>query len=89
MQEIYKRRLSPTEAKRHYVYIENDALWLFPFVGKPFKIRIGKKEFEVAIGSENRIWATLFWEKLPHFREGDTIFFLKKPDGSFYVGIEE
>lgn len=89
MQEIYKRKLTSTEAKRHFIFIEKKYRDMFPQARETFEVVIDNEKFEAAVGSLNRIWAAIFWEKLPHFREGDAIAFLKNPDSSFNVSIEE
>jgi len=88
MQKEYKRKLSRTEAKRHYVYIEKKFADLFPPSGEVFKILVGKERLEVLIDRQQRIWAAMFRDSLPHFNEGDTVIFSKKQDGSYAVSIE-
>jgi len=89
MNEIYRRKLRYSEAKRHYIRIEKKYRDMFPPAGETFIVVIDNQKFEVAVGSLNRIWAAIFWEKLPRFREGNMIVFSKNPDGSFNVTIEE
>lgn len=89
MNEIYKRKLRYSEARRHYIRVDRRHMDMFPPVGETFTLVIDDQKFEVKIGSLNRIWAALFWDKLPHFREGDMIVFSKSPDGSFNVYMED
>lgn len=86
--EICRQKLSPTEAKRHFIRVRKKYRDMFPPAGETFVVVIDNEKFEVTVGSLNRIWAAIFWDKLPHFREGDTIVFSKNPDGSFNVSIE-
>lgn len=88
MKEIYKRRLIPTEARRHFIYIEADQICeFFPCRREPFKIRIGDREFDVEIDNENRIWAASFREYI-EFKEGNVLVLKKNRDGSFALSSE-
>ena len=58
MTKIYKRKLTPSEAKHHYVFIEKNIRGqLFPPRWKVFKIRIGEEKIEVTIDSNYRMRA--------------------------------
>jgi hypothetical protein len=89
MQEIYKRKLSYWEANRRLILIQKRHRDMFPSAEETFTVVIDNLKFEVTIDSFNRIWLEELWKRLPHFREGDTIVFLKNPDGSFNATIEE
>jgi len=89
MEKIYKRKLTYCEAKRHYVYIEKKKRDLFPSTDHDFDVVVNNMKLPVKVDKQNRIWAALFWDKLPHFRKGDTIIFSKNADGSFNVRIEK
>lgn len=85
----YRRKLRPTEAKRHYITISKEYRDVFPPSGEIFKIIVNNENIDVTIDKSNRIWAALFWDRLPHFEEGDTIVFSKNPDDSFNVSMEK
>ena len=89
MKEIYKRKLRYSEARRHYIRVSKKYRDMFPPAGEPFTLLIGDQKIDVEIGSLDRIWASLFWDKFLHFRWGDTIVFSKNSDGSFNVYMEE
>lgn len=81
--------MTPSEAKRHFVYIERENICeFFPCPREPFKIRIGDKEFEVEIDNENRIWAALFRDYV-EFNEGNVFVFRKNRDDSFTLSLEK
>ena len=88
MKEIYRRKLCYSESRCHYIKVSKKYRDMFPPTGEPFTLFIDDQKIDVEIGSLNRIWASLFWGKLPHFRGGDTIVFSKNPDGSFNVSIK-
>lgn len=46
---LFKRKLSAEEAGENYIMIQKKELDFFPKVGKPFKLKVGKKEFETFI----------------------------------------
>jgi hypothetical protein len=85
---VYQRKLSPTEAKRHFVYITFDGRGYFPPAGQEFKVVIGKHIVEVKVDSKSRVWGAMFWDRLPHWNRGDTITFTKNKDGSYTVMVE-
>jgi hypothetical protein len=87
LEKQYRRKLSRTEANRHFVYIESHSD-LFPPPEKIFKILVGKDKMEVKLDKRHRIWASIFWDCLPHFSEGDTIIFSKNNNRSFTVNVE-
>jgi len=86
---IYKRRLTPSEAKRHFVYIAKDHRNMFPPPGKEFKVDVDNQKIDVKIDSKWRIWAALFWEKLPSFQRGDVVVFSKLASDTFKVEVEK
>lgn len=89
MEKIYEKRLSPTEAKRHYVYIESDAASkIFPPMGKSFKLRIGKEEFEAKMDNHFRILAAVFKDHID-FTEGNVFVFKRASDGSFTLDVKK
>jgi hypothetical protein len=85
----YMRKLNRWEAKRHYVRVLKKSAVMFPPIGTTFKVLVGKREFEVRIDKQRRIWAGWLWRLLPHFREGDIVMFSKNEDGSFIVNIKK
>lgn len=89
VEKTYEKRLTATEAKRHYVYIESDAASkIFPPMGKPFKLRIGKEEFEVKMDDHFRILAAVFRDHID-FTEGNVFVFKKASDGSFTLNVKK
>jgi len=88
MNEVYKRKLRYSESRRHFIHIGKEYRDMFPPTDETFIVVIEDKRIEVAVGSLDRIWAALFWDRLPRFREGDTIVFSKNADGSFDVYME-
>jgi len=65
---VYEKKLSATEAKRRFVYIDKAHRDLFPPSGVPFKIILGGEELEVTVDKTGRIWCATFWKDLPHFK---------------------
>jgi hypothetical protein len=47
--EQFKRKLSTDEAMENYIMIQKRELDFFPKAGKPFKLKIGRKEVELAV----------------------------------------
>lgn len=47
--EVFKRKLSAEEAGNKFIVIQRRELDFFPKVGKPFKLKVGKKEFETFV----------------------------------------
>lgn len=47
--EQFKRKLSGDEAGGNYIMIQKRELDFFPKVGKPFKLKIGRKEVETSV----------------------------------------
>lgn len=88
VKSTYRRKLSVTEANRHYVYIEKQYRDIFPPFGETIRIIIDDYKVEAKIDRLNRIWASLFWDHLD-FEMGKTIVFTKNPDGSFNVSNKE
>lgn len=86
---VYKRELSPTEARRHFVYVDGKHREIFPHPGERFNVVVGSQKIEVAIDKQWRIWAAMFWDKLPHFEGGNVVVLSKQRNGSFTVSIEE
>lgn len=85
----YKRNLSKTEAKRHFVYVDSENRDFFPHPLQNFIVTIGGEKREVSIDKNGRILASIFWELLPSFHEGDLVIFLKKSCKVFTVTIEK
>lgn len=85
---VYERKLSRTEAKRHFIYVDEKHRDLFPPQRRKFNILVKNQKVEATIDSQWRIWAALFWDDLPSFEEGDTIVISKNRDGSFMVEVE-
>ncbi len=47
--KVFKRKLSAEEAGGGYILIQKRELDFFPKVGKPFKLKVGKKEHEMMV----------------------------------------
>ncbi|MFQ5823940.1 MAG: hypothetical protein ACE5JB_07790 [bacterium] len=45
----FKRKLSSEEVGENYIMIQKKELDYFPKVGKPFKLKIGQKEFKTYV----------------------------------------
>ena len=89
MAKIYRRKLTPSEAKHHYVFIEKNIRGqLFPPRWKVFKIRISEKEFDVTIDSHYRIWGGVLKDYI-NFREGNVFEFRKSPDDIINLSVEK
>ncbi|MEM2144251.1 MAG: hypothetical protein QW279_02740, partial [Candidatus Jordarchaeaceae archaeon] len=86
---IYKRKLTPSEVKRHFIYVEKEYRCMFPPPGKEFEIIIKKEKINVKTDSRWRIWAALFWDDLPSFHVGDVIVFSKNPNDVFKIEVEK
>jgi hypothetical protein len=84
----YKRNLSKTEAKRHFVYVDSENRDFFPNPCQNFIVKVSGDKREVSIDKKGRILASIFWELLPSFREGDLIIFSKESDRVFTVTME-
>jgi len=81
MAEAYQRKISGEEVHGRYILIVKSGMDFFPKVGKPFKLKIKDKEFEVVIEAHDvwsmgpkkpqqsyRIDAKKFWGAFPlHF----------------------
>jgi len=89
MIEVFRKKLAYSESSRHYIRILKDYKDEFPEPYKPFIVVIKGERIEVVLDSSYRVWAALFWDKLPRFRGGDTIIFSKNEDGSYTVNVEE
>jgi hypothetical protein len=91
MKKIYKHRLKRSEALYHFIKVNEKNRGMFPPWDESFDIIVkGKKiKTKVKVDRLDRIWAGVFWRKLPHFDEGDKLVVSKNPDGSFNVDIEE
>ena len=85
----YRRKLYRTEAKRYFIYVDENHRDIFPLQRKKFSILVkNQKVEEAAIVFQWRIWDALFWDDPPSFEEGDTIVISKNSDGSFTVDVE-
>jgi len=89
MSVVYKKKLTYIESKRHFIRIGKDHIDKFPIQNVSFYVVVNGKRFEVALGARHRILAAIFWEKLPSFKQGDTIIFSKNKDGFYTVSVEE
>ena len=92
MAEEYRRKISGEEAQERYIAIVKNKLDFFPKAGKPFKLKVKTKQFEVVVEPHEvwsmgpkkpqlsyRIDAKPFWDLYPlHF--GKTIHITKKKD---------
>jgi len=87
MKSIYKRKLTPTEVKRHFIRVGKKYLDIFPSAGEAFKIVVEEEKLRVTMDKRGRIWASKR-KGLAKFSEGDTIIFSKKSDDTFNVSIE-
>lgn len=58
---------------------------MFPQPKEPFTAIVKGKPFTVAIDTNYRIWINIFWEKLPTFKEGDTVTITKNANGTYKV----
>ena len=87
LMRIYKRKITPSEARYCYIFVEKDVRGrFFPPRWKVFRIRIDGEEFGVAIDSHYRIWAAVFKNKI-EFEEGNFFVFKKNSDGSFTLSL--
>lgn len=85
----YKRKLTPSEAERHFVYVDKSHKQMFPSSGKEFTLKVGKEKVKVKMDSKGRIWAALFWVHLPSFKREDIIVISKISDGLFKIEVEK
>ncbi|RLI44809.1 hypothetical protein DRO69_06535 [Candidatus Bathyarchaeota archaeon] len=86
----YLRKLTPTEVKRHYIYVTTDHRDILPKMGEPFKIWINEEKMEAKLDAQGRIW--LDWRAFEDLKSGDTVELIRNPDGTFSleaVGNEE
>lgn len=86
----YLRKLTPTEVKRHYIYIAKDYRDMFPKIGKPFKVWVNGEKIEVKLDAGGRIW--LGYKAFEDLKPSDTVELTRNPDGTFSieaVGDEE
>ena len=89
MAKIYRRKLTPSEAKHHYIFIEKNARGqFFPPRWKVFKIRIGEEEFEVTIDANYRIWGAVFRDYID-FKEEYVFVFKKNQNGIINLSVEK
>jgi len=89
MSEVFRKKLAYSESSRHYIRILKDYRDKFPLPHKPFFVVVNGPRFEVVLDSSYRVWAAMFWNKLPRFRGGDIIIFSKNEDGSYNVTVEK
>jgi len=89
MSEVFRKKLAYSESSRHYIRILTDYRDSFPPPYEPFFVVVNGQRIEVVLDSSYRVWAAMFWDKLPRFRGGDTIVFSKNEDGSYNVTVEE
>lgn len=81
--------LTAMEAKRHYIYIKAEHRGMFPPVGEKFEVIVENDKSEVSVDTEDRIWASLFWDHLSIFEKGQVVIMTKNRDGSFTVTMED
>jgi hypothetical protein len=86
---IYKRKLTPSEARRHFIYVDEEHRSMFPPPGKEFEIIVKNQKIKVKVDSQWRIWAALFWDYLPSFQVGDVIVISKTPNGVLKIAVEK
>lgn len=89
MNEVFRKKLAYSESSRHYIRILKDYRDRFPQPYEAFFVIINGQRFEVVLDSSYRVWASMFWDKLPQFRGGDMIVFSKNADGSYNVTVEK
>lgn len=88
MRFVYKRKLTLTEAKRHYIFVDKGHRDIFPSPKDNFKIIIDHdKLLDARIDAEGRIYSRLC--DYITLKEGNTIVFAKNYNGSFSVSIKE
>jgi hypothetical protein len=85
----YKRKLTSSEAERHFIYVDKSHRGMFPPPGKQFTLEVGKEKVKVKIDSKGRIWAALFWDCLPSFKKEDMIVISKISDRLFKIELEK
>ena len=97
MADEYRRKISGEEAQERYIAIVKNKLEFFPKVGKPFKLKVKNKQFEITVEPHEvwsmgpkkpqlnyRIDAKIFWEIFPlHF--GQTVHIEKKKDDLYVL----
>ena len=89
MKFVYRKKLTPVEAERHYIYVDKGHRDIFPTPREEFKIVIthNRRVLKAKIDANGRIFSPLY--EYITFKEGDTIIFAKNPNGSFNVSIRE
>ena len=85
----YKKKLTPSERKWHFVYVDEKHRNMFSSHGSGFNLIVRSERVKATIDSEWRIWAALLWDRLPTLREGSIIIMSKNRDGGFTVEVEK
>jgi len=88
MKNVYERKLSYTEAKRHFIYVQSATWESFPPSGEPFTLRVGERKFEVKLDKLNRIWSADFRDYIDLTRN-NVVVFKKDKDGSFVLSLKK
>ncbi|MEM3827972.1 MAG: hypothetical protein QXP36_01975 [Conexivisphaerales archaeon] len=86
---IYRRKLTPSEVDRHFIYIDEEHRSMFPPPGKKFDLIVRHQRITVKIDSHWRIWAASFWDDLPKLEVGDVVIFSKNLNGSLKLEAEK
>lgn len=87
MADIFTRKISGEELKERFIMVVKSDLEFFPKLGKPFKLKVKDKQFEVFVRTHDvwsvgpkkplqtyRIDAKMFWDIFPlHFGQKVTI----------------
>lgn len=87
MQEIYRRKLNPTEAERYFVYIERDYWDKLSVTQGTLRIRFGKQEFEAIVDKQGRLFLGKFRDYI-NLRRGCIVTFYRNPDGIFTLEVK-
>jgi len=86
MQVIYRRRLSPTELRRYFIYIERDYWDKLSVIKGTLRIRFGKQEFEAIVDKQGRLFLGKFRDYI-NLKRGCSVIFYRNPDSTFALEV--
>jgi hypothetical protein len=80
----YRRKLTSTEAQRHFILINYKSSTMFPDCLTTFMLKVSDKEYPVKLDKHNRIWAGPFHHAID-MKQNAVIEITKNKDGLYVL----
>lgn len=80
-EDVYVRKLSPTEIRRRFIYVSKKNSTFFPKIGIPFRVRINGDKLDCKLDAYYRIWMDV--RIFSNIKLGDSIKLIKYSDETY------